>query len=337
MVKGERDLALDSTILDNFKTAITDIGEQQVYGLPDFTEYVNHTGKYTRPSLRLASGIFISNMLPADSSGAQRLKPTAFSFNVQPGHRLGREKSHNEVFFGKLISSRADTSSTARESHVAVKPTKTREAMIGELAMFQYLIKLGIPTFEPTAILSSSVKKQDYLLTKFEKPVATMDTVEWKELDVDEKWLQLDFAVKTMALLHSKLLFHGDLEFKNVGFGERGDLIVVDPELTVSSLEMAQTAAEQDGFEAGRLAQIRIKQSMSTDFTSVCTSIEEFIIGSMPSAKKPHNPAARFKNYARHLFRPYREALIDSGSDFLPQLLAAYETVFQEHKQRSRQ
>lgn len=337
MVHSERELALDSSILENFQVAVADISAQQVYALPDFTDLVNHTGRYTRPNVRLANGLFLSNTVLAQGADASLLRPDSFLFNVQPGHRLGREKSHNEVFFGKLIYSRPDSFVTVNEAQVAVKPTKTKAAMIGELAMFQYLTKLGIPTFEPTAILNAEANKQDYLLTKFEKPVATMDTVEWKELDIDEKWLQLDFAVKTMALLHSKLLFHGDLEFKNVAFGERGDLIVVDPELTISSLAMAQTAVEKGGFEEGRLAQLRIKQSMSTDFTSVCTSIEEFIISSLPANKKPHTSAAHFKNYARHLFRPYKEALIDADSDFMPQLLAAYDTVFQEHKQRSRQ
>ena len=127
---------------------------------------------------------------------------------------------------------------------MAVKPTKNQAALLGELAMFQYLEELGMPTFKPTSFLFTDTTKANHLLTRFEKPISTMDTVEWEELEADEKWFQLDFAVKTLALLHSELLFHGDLEFKNVGFDERGDLIIIDPELMVSALEMAEIISQ---------------------------------------------------------------------------------------------
>lgn len=336
MANVEKGLALDSQTVQAFQEQITVVKAHQVYGLPDFQQTINHAGKYTRPSLRLGAGLFLGQTLLQADEQAVAVRPDAFTFKAQPGHRLGREKSHNEVFFGKLTTAwTREMSMRRKEAHLAVKPTKNREAMLGELAMFQYLIDLNIPTFKPSGILTTP-SSGNYLMTHFEKPVATMDTVEWSELEPNEMWEQVDFAVKTMALLHGRMLFHGDLEFKNVGFDERGDLIVVDPELMVSARDMAEIARDGTDEQEVLSAQIRIKQSMSNDFTSVCRSIEEFIIPSLPIHERPKNSASLFKQYARHLFRPYEQAIQDSDSEFKAQLLTAFEKVFQEHKQRSR-
>ncbi|MDL2341550.1 MAG: hypothetical protein QFB87_00520 [Patescibacteria group bacterium] len=337
MAEIERDLGLRSQTIDTFQSEISTVQAHRIFSLPDVTEHINHTGKYTRPDIKLASGLFLNRTDTEEALTDYGAKPDAYSFITQHGHRLGREKSHNEVFFGKLLSHWHDDEPGCSESQVAVKPTKNRAALLGELAMFQYMRKLDIPTFEPTAFLVAANGGTDHLLTRFEKPVATMDTVEWQELGTPEKWDQLEFAVNTMALLHSELLFHGDLEFKNVGFGEKGDLIVIDPELTISSLAMAEVAETSSDPSEVAAAQLRIKQSMSTDFTSVCLSIDEFIISSLPARDRPDTNAAKFRSYARHLFRPYKEGLIERRSPHLEQLLIAYEKVFADHKLRSRE
>lgn len=335
MADGERNLALSSQTIDAFQDQIGLVQSYQIHNLPDLREHINHAGKYTRPSIKLGTGLFLDKtVVPVHP---EHEHSNLFSFLAQPGHRLGREKSHNEVFFGKMLSDNAPPFAGTTEAQVAVKPTKNQAALLGELAMFQYLNELKIPTFQPTGLLVSKPNEPDYLLTKFQKPVATMDTVEWDELDTPEKWLQLGFAVETMALLHSNMLFHGDLEFKNVAFGERGDMIVVDPELTVSSLEMAAVAETSRDSEAVARAQLRIKQSMSNDFTSVCKSIDEFIISALPPMERPKSSAAKFKTYARHLLRPYRQAIVEINSEHTRELLTAYETMFQDHKQRSRE
>lgn len=336
MAEAERHLALGSETVVTFQRQVDSVSQRQVYQLPSLTEHINHSGKYTRPRVHLAEGLFLSPELISYSEKEYGGRPESFTFMAQPGHRLGREKSHNEVFFGKLLS-HWHANGNLHEAQVAVKPTKNHAALLGELAMFQYLNDLGMPTFTPTSFLVPENDGTSHLLTRFEKPIATMDTVEWDELETAEKWLQLDSAVKTMALLHSELLFHGDLEFKNVGFDERGELIIIDPELMVSALEMAEIASQGSNAEEVRTAQIRLKQSMSNDFTSVCRSIDEFIITSLPMNERPKNDAAKFKLYARHLFRPYEASLQDSHSLYLPELLSAYEKVFQEHKLRSRQ
>ena len=335
MVEAERHLALGSETVERFQDQVGSISRYQVQILPNLTEHVNHSGKYTRPKVSLTPGIYLSPGIISFAEDNYGARPDSFTFMTQPGHRLGREKSHNEVFFGKLLS-HWESEEAILESQVAVKPTKNRAALLGELAMFQYLEELGMPTFQPTSFLLTETTEATHLLTRFEKPVATMDTVEWDELESEEKWMQVDFAVKTMALLHSELLFHGDLEFKNVGFDERGDLIIIDPELMVSALEMAEIVSQGRDSREVNSAEIRLKQSMSNDFTSVCKSIDEFIIASFPVAQRPNNDAAKFKLYARHLFRPYVASLKDSHSLYLPELLSAYEKVLHEHKQRSR-
>lgn len=336
MAERDQDLSVHFNVINDFQTDVNALRSHRIYPLPDLTSHINHSGKFTRPSIKLGSGLFLdtnASGLPAVSDGG---KPDAFTFMAQPGHRLGRERSHNVVFFGKLLSHWHNSPGKQLETQVAVKPTKNRAALLGELAMFQYLRQLDIPTFTPNAFLVTDSKTSDHLLSIFEKPVATMDTVEWGELEDDEKWLQLDFAVQTMVTLHSNLLFHGDLEFKNVGFGEQGDVIIIDPELTVSALEMAEVAASPSDVDEVKIAQLRIKQSMGADFTSVCGSVDEFVLSSIDTDNRPRTDAAKFKIYAKHIFRPYRESLIDANPPYLAELLAAYEKVFQDHKQRSR-
>jgi hypothetical protein len=341
MDRGPNSLAVQPELITNFIDGLEAIKSYQVYPMIDLSGEVNHNGRYSRPNIKLGAGLFIDKeALAVDSGGpTPGSKPAAFSFQVQPGHRLGREASHNQVFFGKLLVHGMYANGMATETQIAIKPTKNREALLGELAMEQHLCSLDIPTFAPRGFLTTaaSATNQDYLLTRFEKRVATMDTVEWRALDDHEKWEQLDFAVATLSLLHSYMLFHGDLEFKNVAFGETGDLIIVDPELMVSTLAIGEAALQSNRDEVGQRLLESIKRCMASDFTSVCNSIDQFIFHTMPQSERPTTEETKFRLYNRYLFKPYKEDLLKLGSEYLPVLLQAYDIMLRERKQRIRE
>ncbi len=310
----------------------------QVYQLPNLVQEVDHGGRYTtRPKLKLADGVFINQTALAPDAGGLELagRPAGFDFSVQPGLRFGREASHNGVFFGKLAV-RGLAGDGLVETPVAIKPTLNRKALLGELAMFQYMRVLnGIPTYEPLAYLTTAPTRPDYLITRFEKRVATMDTIEWKELADSEKWEQLNFAVSTASLLHSHMLFSGDLEFKNVAFGETGDLKIIDPELMVSTAAVGETALTTNDDDERERAVQTIKRKISVDMTSLCTSIDQFILTTLSPPERQANDVAKLKRYKHYLFEPYRRALIDHDSPYLPVLLEAYALMLSERKQRA--
>lgn len=339
MSNNPNSLAVQPERITNFMVGLEAIEGYQVYNLPDLSGLVNHKGFFSRPKVKLGSGLFIDKeSFARDSAGpAPDSKPDAFSFQVQPGHRFGREASHNQVFFGKLLVSGMYSDGMKAETQVAIKPTENRGALLGELAMLQYMRALNIPTFEPRGFLATNVSKHDHLLTRFEKQVATMDTVDWRELNNGEKWGQIDFAVATLSLLHSHMLFHGDLEFKNVAFGETGDLIIVDPELTVSTAEIGEVALHANNDAAAQRALETITRNMSSDFTSVCNSIDQFIFHTMPPQKRPAAETDKFKAYSRYLFKPYKEALQEQGSSYLTVLVKAYDAMLRERKIRARE
>ncbi len=320
MEKYESGLEFDNAVLGNFNHSLAQVGASQ-YPLANLTDEVNHSGLYTRPGLDLPPGIYLDETLLTGTSTVEA------TFKLQPGSRLGREDSHNFVFFGQL------NFGNGREQAVAIKPTDERNETLGELAMTQYIKSIGLPTFKPVGVLGTPEK--NYLLTAFEDPVATMDTVDWEQLDTDEKWIQLDYAIDTLVCLHGELLFHGDAFFRNIGFGETGDLIIVDPELTVSARNLYDVAKGDDLIAASRAVQ-RIKQSMSTDFTSVCTSIDIFILKTIPKAERPRRDPARLKLYKRVLFEPYKNRLLEGDSMYKDVLMEAYGLTMLERKQRAK-
>jgi hypothetical protein len=334
-MSGERDLALSGQLVSDFQNGVMTTPGTSIYRLPDLSQHINHAGKYTRPAVTLRPGFFIDHgVLGLDEIGPNSM-PDTLGFLTQPGNRLGREDSHHHVFFGKL---QMENGSNLTEAQVAIKPfdANRRDALLGELAMFQYLNGLNIPTFQPAGVLALGPEKSDHLLTLFDGPVATMDTIDWYELDTDEKWLQLGYAIDTAVELQSKMLFHGDLEFKNVAFDETGQRRIVDPELMISARDIGETILSRPDDPERQRAMHRLKQLLSSEFTAICSSIRQFIFRNMPLDERPANEAAEFKEFNRHLFRPHREALEQIDSPYIPVLLEAFDTMVHEKKQQAR-
>jgi len=324
-------------IVNRFRSDLITTPEGNFHALPDMQPYINHDAQFSRPAVQLQPGIFLDK----EAAGISPLHENGIAscdFRLRPVHRLGREDSHNLVFFGHLVLQDRSRKAFA-ETEVAVKPIKKVKEGLGELAMFQYMRSLGIPTFRPIAFSKHS--DTAYLMTEFDRPVNTMDTVEWHELDRDEKWQQVGLGVSTLALLHSNMLFHGDAEFKNIAFNDIGEIVIVDPEFMISARGIAEAlqgvrmnrALDQD--EATDLGWI--KRKMSNDFTNLCRSVNRYVIGINAQDRRRPHATAIFKQYRKHIYLPYRKELYNIGSSYLPLLDRAYNELLIDRKEQSKQ
>ncbi|HVW22989.1 MAG TPA: hypothetical protein VHB51_00675 [Candidatus Saccharimonadales bacterium] len=334
MLEPNLDPSLTQQAINNFQEALTVVRSQVVYPLPDLTGQIEHNGQPNRINMGLVSGLFLDPAALDVEKAMTAANPDGVAFMTQPGNRLGRENSHHHVFFGKLLLTWFEEMAHEAAPQVAVKPIelKDRSQLLGELAMLQYMKRLGIPTFVPSGVLITTKGTHDHLLTQFDGPVQTMDIVEWEEMELEEGWAQLGYAIDTAVLLHSNLLFHGDLEFKNVAFGDRGERAITDPEYTISALALAESGLTTKNDEERARCVKRLTQLMSIDFRSICESIDVFIFGLMPKSQRPKNEAAKFKQYERHLYKPYRAALAEVDSQYTPLLLEVFDNMAHERK-----
>ncbi len=325
-------------LVADFQDRISSTETINIHDLPDMTQYINHRGKYTRPDVRLEKGLYIIPEVFVDMIQSDKVqnKPESVDFHPWAVDRLGREDSHNKVFFGAISTTTFGERESSSFARVSIKPIKQLSALVGELAMFQYMRLLDLPTFQPVGVLVND-RVGHHLITKFAEPVTTMDTIDWSDFDIQERWVHLSTAVDTLVMLHSNMLFHGDLEFKNVGFNENGKSVIVDPELSVSALDLAEEY--NSGLADNRTLDnclIGIKRSMSKDFTDLSTSIRNRLFKGLPDNQRPKNDGHLFKEIKRNVLNHYQQAITDSGSRYSRTLLAAYDVMLHEHKERSR-
>lgn len=300
------------------------------HDLPNLEEQIRGDVKYVKVDTGYDSGLLLSSTEEADEELGKVING---AFQPRPGHRLGREQSHNVVFFGQLVLARE----LGNESiSVAVKSREHKDgrALAGELALFQRLGRVGLKTFNPVGLLHGD--EAQHLLTEFDGPVTTMDVIEWKDLTLDEAWCEVKKAVDTMALLHSNMLFHGDLEFRNVAFNQSNETVIVDPELMVSGEQLFEPL-----FDAGMVleteeqhqAETQLVRQVSREFSAVCKSIDEMILPLYPRDQRPRTPEQRLKAYKKHLFEPYKDRLRDENTPTRPVLLRVYDQVVALKKQ----
>jgi hypothetical protein len=330
------ELSVDPVLIEEFQRTIFDVAPPYVYSLPDLQAHIDHQGSEVRPDIQLADGIFVDQSWQVAHNGIPSLKPQGFSFILQPGLRIGREVSQHKVFFGKVLAHWTGQD-TYSEGQVAVKPMDIREVALGELAMLQYCKSLGIPTFQPAGFLAYSNNSRDHLLTEFNGPVETIDSWwDWHELDIDEQWMAFGYGVEIAALLNSNLLFHRDLQARNIAIHRGGEVFVIDLEHTISMLEVAEIAVKSKDENERGWAVHAIKRQMSHELTNICNSVNESIFSYLPKDSRPTTDMAKFKEHKRHIFKPYREALITRGPKYLAVLLEAYELMMKERKQMAR-
>lgn len=310
-----------------FADSLAGIAREDVFALRGLSSYISHNGKFHQLELN-QTGIHLGDEY---YSIVQPSREAQFSFVAQPGNRLGREDSHNKVFFGQSVIELDGT--RAMELQVAVKPrgSNIRLTNVTEFAMHQYLNELEVPTLQPVAVLATETS--DFLVTRFNNGVVTLDSIDWHALDIEEKWQQVSTVVDTMALLHSHALFHGDLEFRNVAIDDAGEAVIVDPELMVSVRERMERAKHD--LNSGDMRSpdlLAIANMISAEFVDACKSIDEFIITSMPRRERPRTDEAKFKLYKKHLFDKYQDAIRTQGGEYTDVLRAAYGLVLEQKK-----
>lgn len=328
-------LAIPSEVIVGFREGLDYVHGRETHSLPDLSGFIHHGGKFTRPDINFEPGLFLADgYMGQNTEVGETVTTNHLTFNVQPSNRLGREDSHHKVFFGKLISDCLDGEQPTVNEQIAVKPLDNIGTLLGELAMFQYMNMLNLPTFQPVGILVSGTRPH-HMITKFEHPVDTMDTVNWQDLNLDERYDQLDYALETAVMLHTKMLFHGDLEFKNVGFNDTGNLVIVDPEWSVSGLNLAKIYRETDDKDLKERALLRLSQLMSKEFSDISRSIDKFIFSGVTNSQKPKTDAAFFKIQKHHLYNPYKNKIIASGSEHTDTLLNAYDIMLHSKKVRA--
>jgi hypothetical protein len=325
-----------SEVVGAFRAELSQLEPSNIHVLPDLSGLIPHDGTPNFGNLHLSLGLHVSpDQIEAAGRAAVPTTPESISFHQKVLYRVGRENSRNNVIFGGLSAEWVD--GAGYKTDVAVKPAEVHPHLLGELAMLQYMQSLGIRSLEPEGYLvgETASDSRDYLITRFNGPIDTMDNIDWDELDSDEQWGQAGLAIETLALLHSNLLFHGDLEFKNIGLGETGEAVVVDPEYMVSALDLADAVKENPGTSQSEAKLIRLRQLMSRDFGKACSSIGSCILNSLPPESRPRNDSARLKLLNRRIYKPYKAALLDRGSSHLGVLLSAYDMMTRDNRVRA--
>jgi hypothetical protein len=307
-----------------FQFALSDVRAADIRPLPDLSSQINHDGKTVTPSLP-GQGLYLDQQLGlgADQAG--------YAFNLRPGARIGKEDSHNGVFFGPLDRDGVNVAEVAVKRN-AESPT----ANLGEIALHQHMQNLGIPTLRPAGILTEGDPlTRSYLMTHAEAPIKTLDGIEWHTLDVEERWLEADKALDIMAMLHPHLLFHNDLDLRNVAFKETGNVVVVDPELMVSALGTADVALSEIAAEDRGPAFNRIVQLLGSDFGSLTQSLEKYIVNTLPLEDRPQNDAAMFKLMRRRVYLPYRARIEEMDTPHRDMLVLAFNEMVSQKKRAS--
>lgn len=322
---------IPSELIVDFQEDLKTLSAEQIYELPDLTPEISHTSAYVRLGSEAVKGAHLDT---GDSDRQGIYDPSVqFAFQSQPSHRLTREDSHNAVFFGRLWMLPEDER-IERHAQVAIKsmPTKDKDKLFGEAALFQHIGNLGLETYDVAGLVVG--EKSTHLMTYFKGRVATMDTVEWSEATPDEAWFELEKAVDTAYKLHTNMLFHGDLVFRNVAFDETGQVVIIDPELMTSprnDMELLMNSGIMLDEEKQRILG-KLVRRMSHEFSEICKSIDEHIIPVIPKAQRPRGCEARLKLYKRHLFEPYRNKIRETEEPLRSLLLRIFDEMMLRKK-----
>jgi len=288
-----------------------------IKSLPYLTEKIKHDGTHTKirgfePGLYLATPYNCMD----DSQG--------LGFELKPPRRLTNEDSRNQVFFG-------DIKAGELELAVAVKAAPVHD--LGELALTQLVIQEGVNTYEQFGYLVAE-DGRGYYLTNYYQGTTPISAIDWREYTIEEQWSFISYAAECMKLLHIRMLFHGDLAFRNVVHDANGDVVVVDLEHAVSHREAAQKIIEDPSTEESNIARSKIVLAMSSEIGTVCRAVEESIFANAkPSVKCP---MARFKQVRRNLLDHYETSIAEEKGIYAELLMSIYHEVLGRKKEEAR-
>lgn len=322
----ERDIANQQ----EFISFIEGVRPDRIAVLPDLSEFLDHEGKRTNNLqehfLKDYDRAYLSQSF-MDRVQSNRF-PDRVDFLPHPTLRLGRENSQQQVFFGSLVG-RWFHEAEDKPIQVAVKPIASgsiaEDKALHELALYQHMEQEGLPTLN---VLGAGIFREPrndivgFIISEFEPDMITLDTLNWNKMEVTEVIYNIERVIETLALLHSRLLFHGDSEFKNVGIGEAGE------SLRIVDMEWGTSVAAGDGNID------MVSRQLSADFSCVARSFDEFIFRDDTEVGGVRNDVDRFNLLHNLFYEPYFERLMHMNSPYIDVLAKAYEDVL---KQKERQ
>src|SRR6476469_9674380 len=88
-----------SIVADRFAAQLSNVHDDSVFRLPEFTAAINHSGRPTEPDELDKPGLYIDHrQFGLDES----LECTDWQFRLKPGNRIGREDSHRGLILGTM-------------------------------------------------------------------------------------------------------------------------------------------------------------------------------------------------------------------------------------------
>jgi hypothetical protein len=281
-----------------------------VHLLPDLSGSIDHEGRISDGLVgSLGNGMHVSQDIVEEWTSAGHSSPDRVTFKPQPLLRVGREDSRRKVFFGSMQMQWFNGSQHEQTEQVAIKPFEgigTARTAMHELAMYQYFKQQSVPSIDILGVLVAPIGKGGwsmYTISRFEPSLTTMDNINWRELDQDKAWSQVDtIAVRSLVKLHEHLLFHGDTYFRNFAFrDENEDIVIIDAEQTVSSRRHGHPSSSRSA----------LAKKMSADFTELTHDVDSSILGGQGLSD-----VEKFEKHNRHVFLPYRERLAHGTNSY---------------------
>lgn len=320
-----------------FVEDIAAVHDGRIRALPAFDQALNHEGKLlvneNVERYRRISGVYLSETVIEEVGGP---RVPEIQFTPKPFWRLGRENSRRQVFFGQLAIGEG-------ESHtipVAVKPFAPGafHHATHEAGMFQYMRGEGLPTLEMLGMVAIGVAEGEapraYGITRERRGITTLDNTEWKTMPQAERWNRLRPAIETLTTLHGNMLFHGDLEFKNVAFGEEDrptddlSICIVDTEESISLKDLVEPNKDVSR------QRLWVAKKMSADFASLSISIAANMIEPEQRERKEFEQEL-FEDMLEHVYGPYYLSIMRSDSPYKDVLMSAFEMVLEQKRQQA--
>jgi tRNA A-37 threonylcarbamoyl transferase component Bud32 len=286
------------------REAVRALCPQQVGQLPCAAGEVNHRGGRSTG----VHGLIEDTDRVALLSPKITLSPDwgQLDFIPRPLMRLGREDSRRQVFFGEMQGIRYPCNpEVSVEVAVSAVPAEedyiNHERSLHEIAMYQYLAKMGIPTLDVLGFVRSHEPDvYGFVITRYEPDIRTLDTLDWTMMSERDAAGALSHAVDMLALLHTNYVFHGDAEFKNIAVRD------TDQHPTVVDLELSGSlSAEADDIT-------KLFRYMSSDFSFIAASLDRSA-SHLYENEGMTSPTDRFHFMYEYLFLPYFNRLVQLG------------------------
>lgn len=181
-----------------------------------------------------SDGIYLSRAAGDYGEEEKPIKhnPMINSLEFMPGVQLGSGDSHHNVLFAEVVF--ADSAGASIKCDVALKSFSAEShAAEKEHNALVEASRRGLTTFEPLAIARHG--DETFLITEVMPNVETLDGIDWTVQPSDRGYEshvvpELRFIVEQMALMHSRGIFHGDMQPKNVGRNDEGHHVLLDLE-----------------------------------------------------------------------------------------------------------